>query len=276
MIAVCVPLFFLFTALQLVVLCHYVGNKVGSHTMISFLTNEDKGYVIITIKGSPTIEDYYDGVDDLAGHPSFNENMHRICDFSQVESLKVSSKELMAFIEKVCELPITSTVKTALIACNKDEQKLLHSFADGFEFGLFRVFETGRDALAWILWSDPVIAVKSDAKPEPRYHRLGGDITPAEAVQLQQSWFLSEEFDDQTPIIWDVRKAVFVASTPELGEVAGDMSQASRQFRPSARKAVLVASKGQDEMLSIAFRNTIEEGRLRIFWSAEEALAFVR
>jgi len=237
--------------------------------MIAFSINAERGYVIISVKDSPTLEEYVESCRALGKHDRFNPSIHRICDFTKVGDLSVSNKEVMAFVEEAKNLPISDTAKIALIGKTEEDRAVMELFSSQFDNDRFKVFENGRDAMAWVLWSD--MAARAKGTDTVRVHRLSGTIEADNVLDLQRVWFNEQNFDGSAPVLWDLRQARFGASISHIEDVAEQVHHVAMKNRPDGRTAMLVGSKLYEATLKTAFHRGIENGRTRIFLNEDEA-----
>lgn len=237
--------------------------------MIAFSINAERGYVIISVKDSPSLDEYVESCRALGRHPSFKPSIHRICDFTKVGDLSVSNKEVMAFVAEAKSLPISDTAKTALIGKTDSDRAVMELFSNQFAKGRFKVFDNGRDAMAWVLWSD--VAARAKGMQTVRIHRLSGTIEADGVLDLQRAWFKEDGFDGSSPVLWDLREARFGASIGHIGDVADQVHHVAMRNRPEGRTAMLVNSKLHEATLKTAFHRGIEAGRTRIFRNEEDA-----
>ena len=241
--------------------------------MIAFSINEDRGYVIITVKDSPTLEEYVESCRALKAHNQFHPTTHRICDFTGVGDLSVSTRELLAFVEEAKGLPKNKSAKTALIGGSIEDRGMMEMFASHFDRGSFKVFETGRDALAWVLWAD--LREKKASNEAIRIHRLSGEVEAKGVVQLQNAWFQEEGFDRNAPVLWDLREAKFGSSLGQIEASAADIQMRSLVNRPNGKTVILVSSKLHEVTLKSAFREGLERADARIYRNEDDALAWL-
>ncbi len=244
--------------------------------MIAFSLNAARGYVIISVKDAPTLDEYIEASRALGAHDNFYATTHRICDFTRVGDLSVSIKEVVAFAEEAKRLPREPGAKIALVAKTEKDREIMQLFVSQFDDPEnFRVFETGRDALAWILWADkkaPKKApVQKKASDEIRLHRLSGSVTAENVTELQSDWFNDDKFDKDAPILWDLRLARFETELSNIESLAGDMHKSAMQVRPEGKAAMLVSSELHARTLEYGFQKGIEIGRTRIFTDESEA-----
>lgn len=240
--------------------------------MIAYSLNADKGYVIVTIAGTPSLQDYIDTVKSLAKHPMFFPSTHRICDFSGGE-LSGTLADISAFVEEAKNLPKENSTKTALIARSEAERDMLEQFAAYFDRGQFKVFENGLDALNWIRTTPEKPAAHKHRTV--RIHRLLGDVTQRDVLMIRDAWFKEQGFDQDTPILWDLRQARLRVEVEDLTELAANMQQHAEKHRPNGRTAVLVGSKLHEMLLKSGFEDRVRKGQLRFYWTEAGAFDFL-
>ena len=245
----------------------------GTENLIAFSINEDRGYVVISVKDAPTLDEYVEACRALKSHNQFHPTTHRICDFTGVLDLSVSTRELLAFVGEAKNLPKSNTARTALVGRTVKDRGMMELFASHFDRGAFKVFETGRDALAWVLWNEPLRAATKYGGV--RVHRLSGSLVLKDVEELQKGWFAEEGFVDDAPVLWDLREARLGIPIDELRGAASDFDMRRLIYRPEGKSVILVNSRLHEVTFRSVFRAALDTGKLRIYRSETDSYAWL-
>jgi len=104
-----------------------------------------------------------------------------------------------------------------------------------------------------------------------RVHELTGEISGNHADLMQKGWFEDDEFHQAQPVLWDLRHAKLPSDYAYLSKVVSQLVDNSMRQRPTGRASIIVASFSDLTVLCMAYRRSIEQGRMLITTSVAEA-----
>ena len=240
---------------------------------IRFFFDLGANYVDIVIEGNPDLSDYLEAARELGRSGDLKASTHRICDFSGVDNLKVSTAHLLALIAEVRSLPMTDQTRVALVS--KDQGGIMKLFSSHFSVGKFRTFGNTRDAVTWVTQGPDV--GEGDVISQENIHliRLKGTVTAGELLVSQQAWYDDRLFDPDVSVLWDIRDASLKLDFQELNAVVDRMLIYLDATRPQGKVGVLLNSRLNEIMVNSVLSDSGLGERLLVTRNQEAARSFL-
>ena len=95
-------------------------------------------------------------------------------------------------------------------------------------------------------------------------HVFEGEVCALDFLELQTAWFAHPDFDEKIPVLWDLRNARFTHDEEKATVITRGLIFKSKQHRPEGRACILVSNKQDHQVLSQAFKENIETGRMMV------------
>lgn len=243
--------------------------------MIDHQINGDEGYLLETVSGRFSVEEFQDVENNIEQAEGYNAYLPRVYDFRDASGLYISTSELVQLVNASRQWAIGRNTKIAIVA-NPSDLGTIRLFASHFPDHPIKVFQKLEAAIDWAkteIWQSEL----SDNQGRYKTIALRGSLSVDVVLREQHKWYQDPDYDADLPVLWDLRDAIPDSSIKEIKDKTPYVVGSSQAAGRSGRTAILVNSHIMEMLIKQMMEGSTgwREGS-RLFSVADEAVRWVR